>query len=211
MAFQVNWTGRPFVAQSTVVVALFRSQMWTLSSIRSRTLTFEPVVGKHGVVPTIVVARRAIITAHCGTTHSLDAQALPAHYRRVHALSINLRPHRSTRVIVIHGIAVHATCIYGSVIHVLITHMAVVDCIAVHPVIEAGTHWAHVGRATKLRTVILFTHAVNLGPEALFQPADLAKNLVAALHLFFTVTRCGSIGKLVDERTCGVYELVECR
>ena len=88
-AFQVDLPERSSIARSTVEV-LARSPMRTLSSIRSRTLTLEPAAGKHGVIPTIVIARRIIIAAYYRATHSLTAHVLPAytlstHHRPIHA------------------------------------------------------------------------------------------------------------------------------
>lgn len=63
-----------------MVGSLSCSPIWALSSIRSRTLPLQPTVGKHRVIPTIVIAWRTIIAAYYGT----------AHHRPIHAWSVHL-------------------------------------------------------------------------------------------------------------------------
>lgn len=54
-----------------------------------------------------------------------------------------------------------------------------------------------------------FAHAVDFGPEALFEPADLLEDFFAAGHFFFAVAGGGYVGEFVDEGAGGVDEFAE--
>lgn len=177
-------------------------------------MTLESTVGKHGIGPTIVVARGAIIATHSGASHRLTAHVLLAHHGPSHAWSIHLRSHWPIHAgahAVAQGIAVDASAIYWSVIHILATHTIVADRVVIHAIVKGGAHWTHVSGANMLRSITVLAHAIDRRPKALFQPADLTEDLLAPMHLFLAITRCVVIGKLIDKRTCGIYEFIECR
>jgi hypothetical protein len=56
--------------------------------------------------------------------------------------------------------------------------------------------------------LVLLAHAVDVGPEALLQPADLLEDELAAVHLLAAVAG-HAVGQLVDERAARVDELDE--
>lgn len=58
----------------------------------------------------------------------------------------------------------------------------------------------------RIAALVLFSHAVHVGPEALLKPADLLEDLVAPRHLFLAVASDG-VGELVDEGAAGVDKL----
>jgi len=70
---------------------------------------------------------------------------------------------------------------------------------------------ASVNAKTSLQpaALILLAHAIDVGPEPLFEPADLAKHLIAALHHLLAVQIGRVVGELVDEAAAGIDELAE--
>ena len=189
-------------------------------------LVFKLARGKDGGLPTLIVAGRVLVAgAHGRVADRLVVYVLAFHHGSVHALSAHLshrRVHVVARVVivivvVVDGIAVHATSIQWAVVDGLVTGLCVIGCIVVHAMVEPGAYRAHVGRtielhvgwAIKLRAVNFFAHAIDFRPEALLQPTDLTEYLVAAHHLLFAVTGSGGIRKLIDERARGIYKFVE--
>jgi hypothetical protein len=88
------------------------------------------------------------------------------------------------------------------------THHGWIEAIVAHVVIEARAHGSDAS-GTKLCSLALLAHAVDLWPKALLEPADLAEDLFAARHLFFAVARGGDVCELVDEGARRVDKFVE--
>lgn len=93
----------------------------------------------------------------------------------------------------------HRAIVHGAAAHVA-AHAAI-------HALQARSHRGDAGAETS--AVVFLAHAVDIGPEALFQPADLAENLFAALHFLFPIA-CGcDIGQLVDQGAGGVDKFAE--
>ena len=89
-------------------------------------------------------------------------------------------------------------------------HERGVQAIAVHAVTELGAQRIHT-RGPELRGLALLAHAIDLGPEALLEPADLAEDFLAAGHFLFAVARGSDVCEFVDEGARRVDEFVERR
>ncbi len=119
-----------------------------------------------------------------------------------------------TRVHIVHGIhaagasdhvAGHASANHTGARHASAAYtVAECMCILHGAIAEAGGHGA--AETRQPAAVVLLAHAVDVGPEALFEPADLAEDFFAADHFFFAVAGCRDVCELVDEGACCVDE-----
>jgi hypothetical protein len=125
-------------------------------------------------------------------------------------------------VIAIHGwpihlvivhIAVHSGTIYlraiessGQGVHWAV-HLAS-HCAIAHRSVQVLVHWggksavihaANTSFGSQLCSFVLFAHAVNVWPKALFEPAYLPEDFFTANHFFFAVAGGCDVGQLVHE------------
>jgi hypothetical protein len=95
-----------------------------------------------------------------------------------------------------------------AVIYPSAVHHGIVHAVVVHTVVKLRAHGPYPG-VVELCGFVFLAHAVDLGPEALLQPAYLTEYLLTARHFFFPVAGSSDVGKLVDKRAGSVYELAE--
>ena len=103
----------------------------------------------------------------------------------------------------------HASDAHAAAAHAAVPHAAA-HAATSHPAALPDAYAAHAARAAgEARALVLLAHAVDVGPEALLKPADLAEDLLAAQHFLLAVGRGGGVCELVDEDAGGVDELGE--
>jgi hypothetical protein len=147
---------------------------------------------------------RALVTVHGSIIYSTI-------HRGCHLGAIESMGHGAIDGAVVHwathsavSLAVHLA------VHGIVTHRSI------HVLIQGSSESAIVCTSYgQLRTYsggfVLFTHAIDVRPEALAEPAYLSKNLFTAHHFFFAVACGGDVSELIDESASGIDKLGELR
>lgn len=108
-----------------------------------------------------------------------------------------------------HASDAHAAAAHAAVPHTTAPHAAAHTATS-HPAALPDAYAAHAARtAGEARALVFLTHAVDIGPEALLEPADLAEDLLAAQHFLLAVGRGGGVCELVNEDAGGIDEFGE--
>jgi hypothetical protein len=155
----------------------------------------------------IAVAVHLGVSIHRLTIHLAVVHAAVIHVA-VHAWTTYLRAvegsgqgaHRAVHSVVGH-LPVHLTA------HGIVVHRTTVQ-VLIHRAGEGGAivHASNANLRSKLCTFVLLAHAVDVWPEAFFQPAYLAENFFATYHLLLAITGGCDVGELVDKRACRIDE-----
>lgn len=135
-----------------------------------------------------------------GLDNAIQRAEIPPPVRRRRMALSNSHSHASNA----HAAAAHTAAAHAAAPH------AAAHAATPHPATLPDAHATHAARAAgEARALVLLAHAVDVGPEALLEPADLAEDLLAAQHFLLAVGRCGSVRELIDEDAGGVDELGE--